>query len=72
MSRNGWVSIVAVTIGIVALWWFQKRAEPRTLVGPPSFLAPGPASSPLPAGGDPEERSSDAEGPEPESPVKRE
>jgi prolipoprotein diacylglyceryl transferase len=41
ISRNGWVSVGAVLFGIALLYWFQKRAEPRTLVGPPTFLAPG-------------------------------
>ncbi len=41
ISRNGYVSMLAVTLGIVLLYWFQKRAESRTLVGPPTFLAPG-------------------------------
>ncbi len=41
LSRNGWVSAGAVLLGIGALWWMQRRREPRTLVGPPVFIAPG-------------------------------
>ena len=41
LSRNGWISLLAVILGVVALWWFQRRGEKRTLVGPPVFLAPG-------------------------------
>ena len=41
ISRNGYMSILAVTFGLVLLYWFQKRAEPRTLVGPATLLAPG-------------------------------
>jgi prolipoprotein diacylglyceryl transferase len=41
LSRNGWVSIGAVLVGAVLLWWMQQRREERTLVGPPVFLAPG-------------------------------
>ncbi|GMQ86066.1 MAG: prolipoprotein diacylglyceryl transferase [Acidimicrobiia bacterium] len=44
LSRNGWVSMLAVAVGLVALYWFQHRGETRTLVGPPSFLAPGEAT----------------------------
>ena len=45
LSRNGWVSIAAVALGLVALYWLQRRGESRTLVGPPSFLAPGEATA---------------------------
>ncbi len=58
ISRNGYVSILAVTVGIVLLYWFQKRAEARTLVGPPTLLAPGVATIatiPPPGGGSPAE-----------------
>lgn len=41
LSRNGWVSAGAVLLGIGLLWWMQQRREPRTLVGPPVFIAPG-------------------------------
>jgi prolipoprotein diacylglyceryl transferase len=41
LSRNGWVSAGAVLLGIGLLWWMQRRREPRTLVGPPVFIAPG-------------------------------
>ena len=41
LSRNGWVSIGAVLLGIGLLWWMQRRRQPRTLVGPPVFIAPG-------------------------------
>ncbi len=46
LSRNGWGSVLAVAGGAFLLYWFQKRAEPRTLVGPPIFLAPGEESKP--------------------------
>lgn len=53
LSRNGWVSILAVALGLVALYWFQRRGETRTLIGPPSFLAPGEATADIasPSGG---------------------
>ena len=41
LSRNGWLSVLAVVGGLIWLWWFQRRREPRTLVGDPIFLAPG-------------------------------
>ncbi|MGB9359207.1 MAG: prolipoprotein diacylglyceryl transferase [Acidimicrobiia bacterium] len=41
LSRNGWVSVGAVIVGAVLLWWMQRRHETRTLVGPPVFIAPG-------------------------------
>jgi prolipoprotein diacylglyceryl transferase len=41
LSRNGWVSVGAVLVGAVLLWWMQQRREERTLVGPPVFIAPG-------------------------------
>jgi prolipoprotein diacylglyceryl transferase len=44
LSRNGWVSAGAVLLGIGLLWWLQQRREPRTLVGPPIFIAPGAAT----------------------------
>ncbi len=56
LSRNGWISALAVAGGVVVLWWFQRRAEPRTLVGPPMFLAPGEPTvlSPPQSGGEDE------------------
>lgn len=45
LSRNGWISAFAIVGGLAVLYWFQKRAEPRTLVGPPTFLAPGEATT---------------------------
>lgn len=41
LSRNGWISALAVIAGLAFFWWFQRRGEPRTLVGPPRLLAPG-------------------------------
>ncbi len=41
LSRNGWVSIVAVIGAAIAFRILQRRAEPRTLVGEPSLFAPG-------------------------------
>ncbi len=41
LSRNGWVSLVAVAGGLVGLWWLQRRGAPRRLVGEPRFFAPG-------------------------------
>jgi prolipoprotein diacylglyceryl transferase len=41
LSRNGWISAGAVLFGIGLFWWMQRRAEPRVLVGPPVFIAPG-------------------------------
>ncbi len=57
LSRNGWLSILVVTGGLVALYWFQKRAEPRTLAGSPSFFAPGEATVDVPATGPKESKS---------------
>ena len=42
ISRNGWVSLAVFIGGIVWIWWTQKRAEPRTLVGEPTFFSPQP------------------------------
>jgi hypothetical protein len=41
LSRNGWLSALAVGVGIGLFWWMQRRGEPRVLVGPPVFIAPG-------------------------------
>jgi len=41
LSRNGWLSALAVVFGIGMLWWMQRRGEPRVLVGAPVFIAPG-------------------------------
>jgi prolipoprotein diacylglyceryl transferase len=41
LSRNGWISLAAVLFGIGLFWWMQRRGEPRVLVGPPVFIAPG-------------------------------
>jgi prolipoprotein diacylglyceryl transferase len=46
ISRNGWVSILAFIGGIAWIWWTQKRAEKRTLVGKPYLLSPQPATVP--------------------------
>ncbi|MFV1999336.1 MAG: prolipoprotein diacylglyceryl transferase, partial [Acidimicrobiia bacterium] len=42
ISRNGWISLLAFAGGLAWIWWTQKRAEKRTLVGDPFFLSPGP------------------------------
>lgn len=44
ISRNGWVSVAAVIGGTIWIWYTQKRAEPRTIVGEPSLLSPQPAT----------------------------
>ena len=44
ISRNGWVSIGAFILGVVWIWWTQKRAEKRTLVGEPFLLSPQAAT----------------------------
>ena len=44
MSRNGWVSIAAFLFGVGWIIYAQRRAEKRTLVGKPTFLAPGEAT----------------------------
>ncbi len=41
LSRNGWLSALAVVFGVGLFWWMQRRGEPRVLVGPPVFIAPG-------------------------------
>lgn len=40
VSRNGWISLAAFIGGLAWIWWTQKRAEARTLVGPPIFVSP--------------------------------
>ena len=50
LSRNGWLSALAVVVGIGMLWWMQRRAEPRVLVGPPVFIAPGAETVAKPSG----------------------
>ncbi|KAA3641843.1 MAG: hypothetical protein DWP92_00495, partial [Armatimonadetes bacterium] len=42
LSRNGWVSIAAFLFGVGWVIYAQRRAEKRTLVGPPTFLSPQP------------------------------
>jgi len=42
LSRNGWVSIAAFIGGWVWIYWMQKRAEKRTLIGDPYLLSPQP------------------------------
>jgi prolipoprotein diacylglyceryltransferase len=43
MSRNGWISVGAFVGGLIWIYWMQKRAEKRTLVGEPTLLSPQPA-----------------------------
>ncbi len=45
ISRNGWVSVAAFIAGAIWIWYMQKRAEQRTLVGEPSLLSPQPATT---------------------------
>jgi len=44
MSRNGWISVAAFIGGWIWIYWMQKRAEQRTLVGEPSLLSPQAAT----------------------------
>ena len=54
LSRNGWISAGAVLFGIGLLIYMQRRGEPRTLVGPPVFIAPGAETvAAVPVGGPP-------------------
>ena len=52
LSRNGWISAGAVLFGIGLFWWLQRRGEPRVLVGPSVFIAPGAPTSEAPIGDD--------------------
>jgi prolipoprotein diacylglyceryl transferase len=40
ISRNGWISVAAFIGGWVWIWYMQKRAENRTLIGEPYLLSP--------------------------------
>jgi len=44
ISRNGWLSVLAFAAGWVWIWYMQKRAEKRTLVGEPTLLSPQPVA----------------------------
>lgn len=44
MSRNGWISVAAFIGGWVWIWYMQKRAESRTLLGEPYLLSPQAAT----------------------------
>ena len=44
ISRNGWLSVLAFAAGWVWIWYMQKRAEGRTLVGEPTLLSPQPVA----------------------------
>jgi prolipoprotein diacylglyceryl transferase len=59
LSRNAWVSLAAMLFGIGWIIYTQRRAEKRTLVGPPTFFSPQPATvqagdgdGPAPSGGE--------------------
>ncbi len=52
LSRNGWISAGAVLFGIGLFWWMQRRHEPRVLVGPSVFIAPGEQTVAKPIEGD--------------------
>lgn len=45
LSRNGWISIAAFIGGLAWIWYMQKRAEKRTLVGEPYLFSPQPATA---------------------------
>ncbi len=45
MSRNGWISLAAFIGGWMWIYWMQKRAEKRTLVGEPFLLSPQAATT---------------------------
>ncbi|MFV1971118.1 MAG: prolipoprotein diacylglyceryl transferase [Acidimicrobiia bacterium] len=45
ISRNGWVSVGAFILGVAWIWWTQKRAEKRTLVGEPFLFSLQPATA---------------------------
>ena len=45
ISRNGWISVAAFIGGWVWIWYMQKRAEARTLVGEPYLLSPQAATA---------------------------
>lgn len=49
ISRNGWVSVAAILGGAAWIWYAQRRAEQRTLIGEPSLLSPQPATVPDPS-----------------------
>ena len=57
ISRNGWVSVAAIMFGLGWIWYTQRRDEERTLVGPPTFFSPQPATMEAP-----EPEDSEAEG----------
>jgi phosphatidylglycerol---prolipoprotein diacylglyceryl transferase len=44
ISRNGWVSVAAMLFGAGWIWYTQRRGEPRTLIGEPTFLSPQPVT----------------------------
>lgn len=44
ISRNGWISLAAFIGGWVWIWYMQKRAESRTLLGEPYLLSPQAAT----------------------------
>lgn len=49
LSRNGWVSLGAVLLGVAVFWWVQRRGERRTYAGDRDWLAPSPIDR-VPAG----------------------
>ncbi|RLE21789.1 MAG: hypothetical protein DRJ50_08650, partial [Actinobacteria bacterium] len=48
----GWISAAAVLAGVAWVWWMQRRGEPRVLVGPSVFIAPGAQTVEAPIGDD--------------------
>jgi len=62
LSRNAYVSLLAIAVGVVAYRWMQRRGERRVSVGTPRLLSPvpaaaatGPVTETRPAGGGPGE-----------------
>ena len=53
ISRNGWVSVAAIIGGAIWIWYTQKRAEERTVIGEPSLLSPQPATVEAPLAEEP-------------------
>lgn len=44
ISRNGWISVAAFVGGWIWIWYMQKRAEKRTLVGDPYLFSLQPSN----------------------------
>jgi prolipoprotein diacylglyceryltransferase len=59
LSRNAWVSVVAMLFGVAWIVYTQRRAEKRTLVGHPTFFSLQPATEPVPDMGSPDAEADD-------------